>query len=113
MRKFTPILLAAALIVGLAALAPAPAQAVDWCFLCDQSPECMSCCMCEFMSVGICGPLCGSPDEPVIPQITFGDEAVDCAVEEAPVSDEAPNADQAAKMEEAPSTEEAAPAVTE
>lgn len=108
MRKTSSLLLAAALIVGIAALAPVPTQAIDWCLACDQSPECFSCCKCEGYGTGYCGALCGAPDEAADLDAAFTldlEEIVACAAAEAPAVDEAPEADEAPSHEETVASE--------
>lgn len=106
MKRCSTLLLGAALILGIAAFAPAPAQAqLDWCHNCEVNPSCFACCRCDGYTVGQCGAICGSPDDSA-----FGTQAAWMSNDEGDVpacaADEAPSctADEAVSTDEAPST---------
>lgn len=112
MRKITPFLLAAALVVGVAAFAPVPAQADIWCDQCDIDPnDCFACCKCAGGTTYYCAAfVCGAPGT-MLPEVPFdisvdgeacvADQDAETAdVEEAPANDEAPDVDESVKTAE-------------
>lgn len=54
MKTASTIVLAIALMAGMAALASAPASAAPWCNICDQNGDCFSCCKCDGNSTYEC-----------------------------------------------------------
>ena len=58
MKHLSPILLAIALIAGLAILAPSPAAANPWCSQCVDTGLCFPCCMCMGHGPGLCSYMC-------------------------------------------------------
>ena len=99
MKKISSALLAAALIVGIAAFAPVPAQAIDWCLECDNDPYfCWACCKCGGGTNRECAVECGSPDSATETEATLTSEdegEILVCTEDMPVDDdEAPITDE-------------------
>ncbi len=111
MQRINSVLLAAALIIGIAAFVPAPAQAGP-CENCATNPGCFVCCRCDGGSAYYCGfVVCGSPDSAFETEVTLTSEdegeILACTADEALSTDEALSSDEAPSTDEAPGTEEA------
>lgn len=103
MKRCSSLLLAAALVLGIAAFTPVPARAIPWCDFCAADPsDCWACCKCEGNTNYYCAAfVCGSPDSALETEatVTSEDEVFACTADDPPSTD--------STADEAPSTDEA------
>lgn len=59
MRNLKKLVFAAALTFAASLSTPPQASAVDWCLLCDQTDDCVYCCICGGGAPAACTRGCG------------------------------------------------------